>query len=97
MIVLTYVDDCIIAGPSIVDIDALVKSTKNGPVKFVLRDKGDINKSLGIEITHIYEKRFKVSQPFLIDSIIYLLNIDINDYGMGTNTKSTPVGKPLFH
>ena len=52
---------------------------------------------LGIEITHIDEKRLKLSQPLLIDSIIYLLNIDTNDYDMDTSAKSTPVGKPLLH
>ena len=53
-------------------------------------------KFLGIEINHIDEKRFKVSQPFLIDRIISVLKIDTNNYGMDTNSKSTPVGKPLL-
>ena len=42
MIVITYVDDCIIVGPSMVDIDYFVQSMKNGPEKFVLIDEGDI-------------------------------------------------------
>ena len=95
MIVLTYVGDCIIVGPSMVDIDAFVQSMKNGPERFVLTEEGDINKSIGIEITHIDEKRFKVSQPLIIDKIIYLLDIEKNDYGVDTNAKLTPVGKPL--
>ena len=81
MIVLMYFDDCLILGPSMVDIDDLVQSMKNGPEKFVLTDKGDINKFLGIGITHIDENIFKVSQPLLIDRIISLLNIYTNDYG----------------
>ena len=97
MIVLTYVDDCIIVGPSMKDIDAFVKSMKDGPENFILTDEGDIDKFLGIEITHLDEKRFKISQPYLIDRIISLLNIDTNTYGMETNSKSTPVGKPLLH
>ena len=80
-----------------VDIDAFVQSMKNGPEKFVLTDKGDIKTFLGTEITHIDEKRFEVSQPFLIDWVIFLLNIDTNNYDMDTNAKSTPVGKPLLH
>ena len=36
MIVLTYVDDCIIVVPSKVDIDAFIQSMKNRPEKFVL-------------------------------------------------------------
>ena len=82
MIVLAYVDGFIIVGPSMVGIDAFVQSMKNGPEKFVLTDEGDINKFIGIEITHIDEKIFKRPQPFLIDRIISLLNIDTNYYGM---------------
>ena len=48
MIILTYVDDCIIVGPSMERIDSFVKSMKTGKENFVLTDKGDINKSLGI-------------------------------------------------
>ena len=55
---------------------------KNVSEKFVLTDKGDINKFLCIGITQIGEKIFKVSKPLLIDRIISLLNIDINYYGM---------------
>ena len=47
-------------------------------------------------MTQLDDKRFKISQPFLIDRIISFLNIDTNDYGMDTNAKSTPVGKPLL-
>ena len=41
-----------------------------------MTDEGDINKLLGIEITHHDEKIYKVSQPFLIDKTISILNID---------------------
>ena len=41
MIVLTYVDDCIILGPLMVDIDAFVQSMENGSEKFVLTDERD--------------------------------------------------------
>ena len=61
MIVLTYVDDCIIVVPYKVDIDAFIQSMKNRPEKFVLTDEWYINKLLGIEITHIDEKIVKVS------------------------------------
>ena len=96
MIVLTYVDNCIIVGPSIQKIDAFVKSMEVGPENFMLTDEGDIDKFLEIEIDHLDEKRFKISQPFLIDRIISLLNIDTNDLGLVTNSKSTPFGKPLL-
>ena len=66
MIILTYVDICIIIGPLLDHIDSFVKTMKTGKENFVLTDEGDINKSLGIEIIKLDEKRFKVSQPFLI-------------------------------
>ena len=97
MIVLTYVDDCILVRPSMQKIYAFVKSTEVGPGNFMLTDEGDIDKFLGIEINHLDEKRFKISQPFLIDRIISFLNIDTHDFGLGTNSKSTPVGKTLLY
>ena len=97
MIILTYVDDCIISGPSMDRIYSFVKSMKTGKENFLLTDKGDINKFLGIEITQLDDKIFKVSQPFMVDRIVIFLNINTNDYGMETNTKPTPVGKPLLH
>ena len=48
-------------------------------------------------VTHIDEKIFKLSQSLLIDRILYLLNIDTNNYYINTNAKSTPVGKALLN
>ena len=96
-IILTYVDNCIIVGPSMQKLDAFVKSMEVGPKLFTLTNEGDIDKFFGIEINHLDEKRFKISQPFLIDRIISFLNIDTNDFGLGTNSKLTPVDKPLLH
>ena len=79
------------------NINRFVGSMKNGDKNFVLTDEGDINKFLGIEITQLDDKRFKISLPYLIDLIIYFLNIDANDHNVETNEKSTPVGKPLLH
>ena len=92
MIILTYVENCIIVGPSMDRIDSFVESMKTGKENFVLTDEGDINKFLGIEITQLDDNRFKVSQPFMIDRIVSFLNIDTNDYVMETNTKPSPVG-----
>ena len=78
------------------DIDGLVESMKSGGKKFVFTDEGDINKSWDIEITQLYDKIFKIFQPFLIDRITTFLNIDMNYYSMNTNTRSTHVVKPLL-
>ena len=75
MVVLTYVDDCIIASRSMRSIDAFVNSMKNGPEKFILTDEGDVNKFLGIEITQIDDKSYELSQPFLIDRILSFLGL----------------------
>ena len=79
MIVLTYVDDFIILGLSMKYIDVLVNSIRSGSENFVFTDKGYINKFLGIEITQIDDKRFNISQPFLIGIITYFINIDTDD------------------
>ena len=97
MIILTYVDDCIIIGPAIKEIDAFVTSMKEGNENFVLTDKGDIDKFLGIEITQLDKNRFKISQPYLIDRIVSLLNLNPDDLGHQTNAKATPVGKPVLN
>jgi hypothetical protein len=51
MIVLTYIDDCIIVGESMQAMTNLVYSMQHGPENFILTDKGNIDKFLGIEIT----------------------------------------------
>ena len=82
MIVSTNVDDCIMVGPSIKKIEAFVESTNVGPRKLSWTDEGDTDKFLGIEITHLDDKRFKISQSFLIDKIDSFLNINTNEYGI---------------
>ncbi len=67
MIIITYVDDCIIINNSMKDINTFVKSMKDGPKGNVLTDEGDINKFLGIEIKEITGNKFKLSQPFVIE------------------------------
>ena len=89
--------DCIIITNDMADINAFVDSMKNGAENFILTDEGDVNKFLGIEITHVDDNRFRISQPHLVDRIVSFLEIDVNEYGMETNAKSTPIGKPLLH
>jgi hypothetical protein len=67
MIIITYIDDCIIISNSIKDINTFVKSMKDGPKGYVLTDEVDINKFLGIEIKEITRNKFELPQPFLIE------------------------------
>jgi len=97
MIVLTYVDDCIIIGNSMEKINAFVKTMQKGPENFILTDEGEIDKYLGIEITQLDGKRFQMAQPFLIDRIVSFLGLTDNEFDVATNKRATPVGKPLLH
>ncbi len=68
MVLFTYVDDCIIIGPSKASIDCFITSMQTGTENFKLTDKGNVNKFLGIEITKLGPDSVELSQPFLIDS-----------------------------
>jgi hypothetical protein len=70
---------------------------KEGDENFILTDEGDIDKFLGIEITQLDDNRFKISQPYLIDRIVSLLELNQDEQGFRTNPKATPVGKPVLN
>ena len=70
MVILTYVDDCIIVVPSMQKTDAFIKSMEVGPENVTLTDVGDIDKLFGIEINCLDKKCFKSFQSFLMDRII---------------------------
>ncbi len=97
MIIITYVDDCIIVSNSMKDINTFITSMKDGPEEYVLTDEGDVNKFLGIIIKEITRNKFKLSQPFLIKQIINLRGLGQNKFDVQTKTKITPVGKPLLN
>jgi hypothetical protein len=64
---------------------------------YVLTDKGDTNKFVGIEIKEITKNKFKLSQTFLIEQIVKLLGLGQNEFDVHTNTKINPFGKPLLN
>ncbi len=66
------------------------------PKGYVLTDEGGINKFLGIEIKEITKNRFELSQPFLIEQIVNPLGLGHIEFGVHTNTRIAPVGKPLL-
>ena len=67
MIIIIYVDDCIIVSDSMKDINAFVQSMKDGPKGCVFIDEGDINKNLEIETKQTTKNKIELSQPFLIE------------------------------
>jgi hypothetical protein len=97
MIIITYVNDCIIVRNSIRDINTFVKSMKDSPKGYLLTDEQDINKFLGIEIKEITKNKFESSQPFLIEQIVNLLGLGLIEFDVHTKSKITPVGKPLLN
>ena len=70
MIILTYLDDCTIIGPNMKDVNRFVESMKRRKDNFTLTDQGNISKFLGIQIIQLDDKKFQVSQPFLVDQIL---------------------------
>jgi hypothetical protein len=97
MIVLTYVDDCIIIGTSMESIDAFIRSMQHGKVNFILTDEGDVNKFLGIEIVQHDPNTFELVLPILIDQILHFLGLCHNKFQTEANSFSTPVAHGLLH
>jgi hypothetical protein len=97
MVLLTYVDDCIIISPCQASIDCLVTLMQNGPKNFKLTDEGNVNKFLDVEITKLDDNTFELSQPFLINRILSFLGLCQNKFDTDANPSSTPVAKGLLH
>ncbi len=89
MMILVYVDNCIIIEKDMDDIDQFVLSMQNGPENFVLTDEGSIDKFLGIKIKCLGPKEFEVSQPFLIDHIMSFLVTKPQEYKIHCSNKFT--------
>jgi hypothetical protein len=92
-IILTYVDDCIILGKNMADVDSVISSLHEGTENFQLVNQGSIDKYLGLLIRDIDATSFEMSQPFLIRWILNLLSLDKHK----TKGCKTPVGKPLLN
>ena len=63
----------------------------------MLTDEGDIDKFLGIDIKHFDKNKFEITQPFLMERIANLLGLKYNDFDVESNSRSTPVVKPVLH
>ena len=94
MIVLTYVDDCIIVGNSIKEIDDFIKSLQGGSEESILTDEGSIDKFLGVEIVDRGRGEFEMKQPYLIDRILETLGLKD---ASNVNEKKTPANTVLLN
>ena len=93
VIVLVYVDNCIILSPNQLSIQKFTDSLLHGPEKFAFTDEGSIDKYLGVNIEQLSNKAgFKMLQPHLIQRIIEAANIDLKF----TNSCPTPAVNPLL-
>ena len=70
---------------------------KIGKENFIFTDEVDIYQFLGIDIKHLGQNKFEISQPFLIERIVTLLGLTNNEYNVETDSRTTPVGKPALY
>ena len=93
-IILTWVDDCLIFSKdlSVINktVDILKKSFDVELEEDI--DSRDVSRYLGMVIERDKDKSFEIKQPFLIERIFSLLEIDDK-----VKSKETPVFKPLLH
>ncbi len=64
IIIVTYVDDCIIVSDTRMKIDHLVHSLEHGTEQFILTKEGTLDKFLGVDIRKVGVDGFELSQPF---------------------------------
>ena len=79
MIILTYLDDCILIANKKEKLDQFIHSRANGINNFEFTDEGAIDKYLGVEIEQLKGKEFILRQPFLIQRILAALNVKTGD------------------
>jgi hypothetical protein len=76
MVILVYVDDCILIGKSGDIIKDFVDSLTYGPEKFEFTDEGTMDKYLGVDIQKLDNGEFVLRQPFVIQRVLAALGID---------------------
>ena len=92
MIILCYVDDCILISDKKQMLVDFVYNLKNGIEKFEFTDEGPIDKYLEVEIEKLNGSEFILCQPYLIDRILPTLNVVEKNY----NKRDVPVVGPLL-
>ena len=58
MLLLVYIDDCIIIADSEARIDVLIHSLKNVKEKYILTEEGSIDKFLGMSISNLNDNQY---------------------------------------
>ena len=71
LIILVYVDDCILISKDDIAIPQFIKSLDDEPENFVFTDEGSLESYLGVSMVKLPDgKGFTMSQLHLIDRII---------------------------
>ncbi len=93
LIVLVYVDDCILLSSNQDSVKDFIKSLEQGPEQFIFTDKGTLQRYLGVEIERSPDGQgVSMTQPFLIQCILDAGDIDVRM----TNDCPTPIVGPLL-
>jgi hypothetical protein len=96
MMLLVCVDDCIIVGLDMSEIEELVVSMQNSLENFILTDERNMDKFFGLEIKWLGPKEFEIFQPFLIDHIITFVGLQSNAAETHCNVKFTPAAAQIL-
>ena len=97
MILLVYVDDCIILAESEVQIDVLIHSLIFfGTEKYIWTEEGSIDKFLGISIFKLNDNQYYLGEPLLIERIIEFIAGECSTE-LNSKQSITTVGKTLLH
>ena len=82
---LVYIDDCIMFGPDMEELDKVVEEMRTSSKKFRVEDLGNVKDFLGIQVTRGEDKTITLNQPQLIGSILKDVKFQSN-----TKEKDTP-------
>ena len=93
IIVLVYVDYCIILSRDKNPIASFIDTLTHGPERFEFTDEGSMEKYLGVDIERLPDNSgFSMTQPYLIERILEAENIDLRM----KNSRPTPDVGPLL-
>ena len=67
---LVYIDNCIMFGPNLAELDKVVMEMRMSSKKFRVEDLGHVKDFLGIQVSTRNDKTITLNQPQLIDSIL---------------------------
>ena len=78
MIILVYVDDCVLISKDQLPMQRFIHSLQNGTEDFVFTDEGTLANYLGVCIEKQDDgKGFSMAQPYLIERIIKAIGFDL--------------------